>query len=103
MVKVSIVIPMYNAEKYIAEDLESVIKAAPFDKEIIVVDNMSSDKSADIVKKFENVILCTQPKKGPDAARNMGISKAKGDIIILVDNDLVVEEDCFVELIKYLN
>jgi GT2 family glycosyltransferase len=100
--KISVVIPVYNGEKTIGECLNSVIKAEPKNKEIIVVDNNSQDKTIDIVKSFKKVKLLTEKRKGPAAARNKGLRKVKNEIVLLVDSDVVVRKDTFIELLMPL-
>ena len=63
MVKISIIIPLYNAEKYIEECIKSIIEAEPLDKEIIIVNNNSKDKGPEIVSKFKEVKLIHETKK----------------------------------------
>jgi len=88
--KISIVIPAFNEGKNIIECVRS-LKAQGFPKndfEIIVVDNNSKDNTADIVKNLD-VILKVEYKRGPAAAKNTGISLAKGNIIAFIDGDCI--------------
>ena len=108
---VSIVVPMYNSENTIESCLDSLLNLNyPKNKyEIIVVDDHSTDKSAKIVSDFKkingNVILLKQPigKKGPAAARNLGISRAKGEFIASTDADEMMFPDWLNELIPYFS
>jgi cellulose synthase/poly-beta-1,6-N-acetylglucosamine synthase-like glycosyltransferase len=78
--KVSVIIPAYNEEKYITKALTAVsnLKTKPF--EVIVVDNGSTDKTVELVKKFPNVRLISFTKiKGPNAARQAGFLASKGE------------------------
>jgi glycosyltransferase involved in cell wall biosynthesis len=98
---VSVVVPVYNSQETIESCLDSLVNLNyPKDGyEIIVVDDHSTDESADIVKSFAyaqgNIRLLRQSKskKGPAAARNLGIRHAKGEIIAFTDSDCIVPQD----------
>ena len=100
MPKISVIIPLYDAEKYIEECLNSIIKAPPKDKEIIVVNNNSTDKGPELVSKFKVVKLVNETKKGPSAARNKGIKESSGDILLFLDDDLIVDKNYINEIVK---
>ena len=88
--KVSLVIPAHNEEKYIKACLESVTRFAsehPVLAEIIVVDNASTDTTAEIAKKFPKVRVIAEKKKGLTKARERGFKEATGDIIAYIDAD----------------
>nr|MCK4929514.1 glycosyltransferase [Nanoarchaeota archaeon] len=89
MKKVSFIIPAYNAEKTIKDTLEFVL-AQKCNKEIIVVDNNSKDKTRDIVKKYNKVKLLIEKKEGCGAARNKGMRYAKGGYIAFIDADVIL-------------
>ena len=86
---VSIIIPVYNSEKHLAETISSVLAQTWPYKEIIIVDDGSSDNSLAIAKSFasENIKVLHQQNKGASAARNRGIQEAKGDYIQFLDAD----------------
>lgn len=86
---VSIIIPAYNAGKYIKQTVESVIGQTYKNIEIIVIDDGSKDKTAEIVKSFGDprVIYIFQENNGQSAARNAGIKIAKGKYISFLDSD----------------
>lgn len=92
---VSIVVPVYNQEKYIRECLESVITQTYHNWELILVDNNSTDKSMKICKEYAasdgRIKLFEEKKQGVSHARNMGISRAEGDYIMFIDPDDTVE------------
>ena len=82
--KISLIIPVYNVEKYLARCLDSFMKQTFRDLEIICVDDGSTDNSSDILQKYakkdERIVVITQANAGLSAVRNVGISKAKGKI-----------------------
>lgn len=84
----SVVIPAFNCEAYIDEAIASVLQQTLRPYEIIVVDDGSTDGTAELLQRYRNVITyIRQSNKGPSAARNVGISKATGDYIAFLDND----------------
>lgn len=85
--KVSVIIPAYNEEKYIVSCLASVLNQTEKADEIIVVNNNSTDKTAKIASSFTGVTVITQKKKGTIYARDMGFNAALGDIIVRTDAD----------------
>lgn len=95
---VSIVIPCYNAEKYIEETIQSVLNQSETDLEIIVINDGSTDNSAQIVNAFSDkrIQLINQKNQGVSAARNLGLNKAKGTYIVFFDADDIMC-DTFIE------
>ncbi len=93
---VSIIIPMYNAEKYIKETIYSVLNQTYSNWEIIIVDNYSTDNSRQIVKEFldNRIMLITLDYNsgGPARPRNIGLENAKGEYIAFLDADDVWHE-----------
>ncbi|MBI2548319.1 glycosyltransferase family 2 protein [Candidatus Woesearchaeota archaeon] len=97
---ISIIIPAHNEEKYIADCLASVIDARfDGDKEIIVVDDGSKDKTSEIVARFKVTLLKTE-HTGKSNAINKALALAKGDLIAVVDADSVIHKDSLTELTK---
>ena len=87
---VSVIIPCYNVEKYIEECIESVVSQTYNNLEIICVDNNSTDKTWNIlcqIKEKYPILLEKELKAGAGAARNKGLSIAKGDWIQFLDAD----------------
>ena len=101
MPKFSIIIPVYNVEKYIKKCLDSVFSQSYKDYEVIVINDGSTDKSMDIAKEH-NVKIINQKNKGQSAARNNGIKHATGDYLIFLDSDDYWEKDLLKELNKSL-
>jgi glycosyltransferase involved in cell wall biosynthesis len=90
--KFSIVIPIYNVEKYLYECLESVINQTFTDFEAICINDGSTDNSLQIIQKFKNskiqdLIIIDKQNGGLSDARNAGIKAAQGDYIFLLDSD----------------
>jgi glycosyltransferase involved in cell wall biosynthesis len=90
---VSVIIPVYNAELYVAEAIESVLAQSYNQVEIIAVDDGSTDGSAAVVQRFPAVQYYFQPNAGISAARNRGIDQAQGDFLAFLDADDVWVED----------
>ncbi len=88
---VSVIIPSYNAETFIARTLESVLSQTYKNLEVLVVDDGSQDQTAEIVREFAKkdtrVTLLQQQNSGVAAARNLGIEKSKGEFIAPLDAD----------------
>lgn len=101
--KISIVITVYNIEKYIKECLDSCINQTHRDIEIIIVDDCSPDKSMDIVRGYEDErikIVTHTENMGAGWARRHGIEAATGDYVITVDGDDWLSEDFIEKLVK---
>ena len=88
---VTVVIPCYNMEPYLAQTLESVIHQTYRNLEIIVVDDGSTDRTAEVARYFEardaRMKLLLQANRGASAARNLGLDHARGKYIALTDGD----------------
>ncbi|MCR4944014.1 MAG: glycosyltransferase family 2 protein [Clostridium sp.] len=101
--KISIVIPVYNTEKYIKECIESILKIKNADIEIIAVNDGSTDNSFKILCEFANkdkrVIAINKKNSGVSDTRNLGIEKASGKWIAFVDSDDIIDSKAFDELI----
>ena len=102
MPKFSIVIPVYNVEKYIKRCLDSVFDQSYKDFEVIVVNDGTKDNSMDIVKDYD-VKIITQKNQGLSVARNTGVKKAKGEYIIFLDSDDYIEKDLLKNINKNLD
>ena len=92
---VSIIIPSYNAEKYLAGAIRSAIEQTWPNKEIIIVDDGSTDDSYAIAKRFEapNVLVIQQENRGASAARNRGLRASKGEYVQFLDADDLLSEN----------
>jgi glycosyltransferase involved in cell wall biosynthesis len=99
---VSILIPAYNAERWIADTLRSAIAQTWSPKEIIVVDDGSSDRTLDVARQFESagVRVVTQKNQGAAAARNKALSISQGDYIQWLDADDLLARDKIAQQMK---
>ncbi|MDU2674035.1 MAG: glycosyltransferase family 2 protein [Clostridium sp.] len=89
-IRISIVIPLYNNEKYIVNCIESILNQEYYNYEIIIIDDGSTDNGYSLVKnKYSNdkIKIIYQNNKGPSSARNEGIRNANGDWILFLDSD----------------
>lgn len=103
--QLSVIIPVYNVSDYLNQCLTSVLNQDVdySDYEAIIVNDGSTDGSLTIAKnfadKYENIIIVSQKNQGLSAARNMGLSLAKGDYVWFVDSDDYIEKNCLKEII----
>lgn len=91
MIKVSVIIPIYNMEKYLRECLDSIFGQTLNEIEVICVDDGSNDASLRILKEYKkiycNLIIITQKNSGSGMARNTGIENASGQFVMFIDPD----------------
>ena len=103
---ISVVIPTYNAEKYLAQCLQSIIEQDyPKDKlEIIIVDGGSTDRTIEIAKKFENIKILYNPLRTGEAGKALGAKIAKNEIIAFIDSDNILDrKDWFKRMVEPFN
>lgn len=104
--KITVIIPVYNTEKYVAQCLDSIIDQTYKVDEILVIDDGSTDSSSQIcdeyAEKNENIHIIHTSNRGAYAARNLGIECAKGEYITFVDSDDWIEKDTIEELVKLI-
>ena len=90
-VKVSVIIPVYNAEKYLEQCLDSVIHQSLYEIEVICVDDGSSDKSMEILERYQKkdprITVFKQSNSGVGSARNSGLKRANGEFVVFLDSD----------------
>ena len=102
--KISVIIPVYNVEKYLAQCLESIAGQSYENLEIIIVNDGSTDRSEEICGKFEamdsRIKLINQSNSGVSVARNTGIENATGDYITFVDSDDWLEKEMYNSMIS---
>lgn len=97
--KISVVVPVYNVEKYLAECIESIMFQSYKNLEIIIVNDGSTDHSLDICKKYkeqdERIILINKKNGGLSSARNLGLKYATGEYVGFVDSDDLIDKDMY--------
>ncbi|NQN51123.1 glycosyltransferase [Streptococcus suis] len=103
MPKVSIIIPVYNTEKYISECITSILSQNLSDIELLLVDDCSTDTSLSILREFEQkdprvTVIESSKNTGVGEARNKGIELATGQFISFVDSDDYIEKDMLEKL-----
>ena len=108
MLKLSIIIPIYNVEKYIAQCLESVLNQDRRDIEIIMVDDCSTDSSRKIAaqyndKYFNSSLIHHETNQGLGPARNTAILAAKGKYVVMLDSDDWLCESAIVEMLNCID
>jgi glycosyltransferase involved in cell wall biosynthesis len=104
MPKVSVIVPVYNHEKYIAECVESVLNQTYRDFEVVVVDDGSTDRTSEILKRFKDKIrYIWQVNKGGAAALNTAIKNSKGEYIAWVSSDDIFMPAKLEEQIRYFD
>ena len=95
MREISVIVPFYNAERYIQDCIAGLLTqdypAAAY--EIIMVDNNSTDASAEMVREYPRITLLSETKQGAYAARNRGLTRAGGAIVAFTDADCVPDQD----------
>lgn len=104
MCKISVIIPVYNVEKYLKRCLDSIINQTFKDLEIICINDGSTDNSAQILDEYANkdsrIKIITQPNSGLSATRNKGINIAQGEFISFIDSDDWIAENFYEKLYK---
>ncbi|MDH5543546.1 MAG: glycosyltransferase [Nitrospinota bacterium] len=101
MVEASVIVPAYNAAKRISFCVESLLTQQTTRKyEIIVVDDGSTDNTAEIMASFPVARLLRQENSGPAAARNHGAREARGRILLFTDDDCIAEGDWLEKMLK---
>lgn len=103
--KVSVIIPVYNVEKYIAAAVQSVLNQTYTNFELIIVDNDSPDRSIEICQQFNDprIRIIRQENRGPSGSRNTGIRHATGDYIAFLDGDDLWVPSKLMKHVEHLN
>ena len=100
---VSIIVPVYNAEKFINDCVDSILAQSFTDFEVLLINDGSSDKSLEICNEYalrdRRVIVLSQENRGVSSVRNLGIKNAKGTLICFVDSDDLVSEQMLESLV----
>lgn len=104
MIKVSVIVPVYNGEKYIDRCMQCLMKQTLGEIELILVNDASTDKSAELLENWRKQypdkirVLCSEINRGAGGARNMGVDLAQGEYIGFVDCDDVIDETMYEKL-----
>ena len=105
MAKISVIVPIYNAEAYLAKCIESLIHQSYHALQIILVDDGSTDKSHTIAAQYAEqdtrIALYSQPNRGQAAARNLGLQHATGEWVSFVDADDYLDSDYYEHLLQH--
>lgn len=102
---VSIVLPVYNGEKNIENAIRSVLQQSYSNYELIVVDDGSTDKTMEVLKKYENeerIRIINKNNGGVSSARNVGLKYITGDYLMFLDSDDKLMEKCLAVLVDYV-
>ena len=98
MVKISVIVPVYNVEKYLSECLNSILAQTFNDFEVICVNDGSTDRSSEILlqyaKKDKRIKVITQKNQGLSMARNNGLKEAGGEYVYFMDSDDAIHPQC---------
>lgn len=84
---VSVIIPCYNGKRYVAEAIESALSQGHAPHEVVVVDDGSTDDSADVIRRYEQVTYVRQENQGISGARNTGVTNSSGRFLVFLDAD----------------
>ncbi|EGP5467598.1 glycosyltransferase, partial [Enterococcus faecium] len=99
MCEISIIMTVFNVEKYLAKAIDSVLLQTFADFELILVDDGSSDRSGEICDEYQQrdkrIKVIHQPNSGVSSARNTGLENAQGKFIGFVDSDDYIESDMY--------
>lgn len=106
MPAVSVIVPVYNVEKYLSTCLDSILNQSFTDYELLLIDDGSTDSSGQIceeyAKKNERIRVFHKPNGGLSSARNLGICNAQGRFLLFVDSDdYILTSDGFLEIVDY--
>lgn len=97
--RISVVMPVYNAERLLGECLAAVAASTFRDYEVVVVDDSSTDRSREIAAAHGARVVPSGGRLGPGRARNKGVEHARGDIVFFIDSDVVIRPDTLGRLV----
>ena len=101
---VTVIVPVYNDEQFLKDCLESIVKQTYEPIEVLCVNFGASEKCADILSdyahKYKNIQIFTLKEGGKATAKNLGLKKAKGDLVFFLDADDKIDKTCIEELVK---
>ena len=108
MKKATIIIPVYNSEKYIKRCMESILSQIDETFEVLLINDGSNDRSEDIIdsyaKKYPGIVrVISKKNEGTAKTRNLGIREARGEFIFFIDNDDFVDDGYFKRFINAID
>lgn len=108
MKKISVIVPIYNAEKYIARCLDSILMQADENIELLLINDGSTDRTEEIIQTYlgkykSSIKYIKKENDGVANSRNLGLEKATGEYIIFVDGDDYIDKNLFKELQPYMD
>lgn len=102
MIRVSVIVPAFNAARTIGACLEAIRASVDEQTEILVVDDGSADETPELARRA-GAAVCQQSRQGPAAARNCGAAAAGGDILVFVDSDVIIHADAIGRMVAALD
>ncbi|WP_049521773.1 glycosyltransferase family 2 protein [Streptococcus mitis] len=103
---ISVIIPVYNVERYLEECLNSIQYQSYTDIEVVLVNDGSTDNSKTICKRYceedSRFLLINQKNQGQSVARNVGVAASKGEFIAFVDSDDIIQKNYLEKLMQYM-
>lgn len=98
MIKLSIIVPMYNAGETIEQCLKAILPQLNPEDELLVIDDFSCDLSASLVRAMNVSVLSSKVRRGVSASRNAGIDNTKNEFVVFIDADVVIGPSCFTRI-----
>jgi glycosyltransferase involved in cell wall biosynthesis len=99
--KISVITPSYNSGNYLEEAIQSVLRQNYSNFEHIIVDGSSTDKTIDILKKYDHIIWVSEEDRGQSHAMNKGFEMSSGEIIVYLNADDYFEDDIFNSVVRH--
>lgn len=104
--RVSVVMPVYNCEKYIAKAIESILTQSFADYELLIIDDCSTDGTVEIIKKYNDnriKLIKNEKNSGVALTRNIGYRRASGEYIVIADSDDINHPDRLLKKVNFLD
>lgn len=106
MKKVTVIVPVYNAEKYLRKSVKSILNQTYENLEVFLINDGSTDNSLEICQKFSNsdvrIKVLDKKNGGVSSARNFGLSKSTGDYVLFVDSDDFINENMIEKMVYHI-
>lgn len=102
MAFISVILPVYNGEKYLRKTIDMLYESTYKDFELIIVDDASTDSTPDIIRDFSvDTLLVNERNRGPHYSRNKAVRHANGGILVFIDADVVIREDTLEKVYRH--